>query len=111
MDFTQAHIDELKGICADVQKCEEGGATFFLMPRLKLLNNCTPNEVDALLCPSPRDGYESRLYFSEKPQCAKALNWNGSIRLLERNWFAFSWKTVAGLRLAQMLAEHLRGLR
>ena len=40
------------------------------------------------------------------------LNWNADgVRLLERNWYAYSWKVNPNLRLAQMIAAHLKGLR
>ena len=61
--------------------------------------------------PQHRDGYPSRLFFAEKVQ-SKAVpepNWNANgARIAERNWHAFSWKTNPNLRLAQMVAAHLR---
>ena len=33
------------------------------------------------------------------------------VRIAERNWHAYSWKTSPNLRLAQMVAAHLRALR
>jgi hypothetical protein len=111
MDFPQEQIAELKGLAPEVGSCEEGGTTFFLIRPLVLPDGCTPAAVDALLCPSTRDGYNSRLYFSERIVSKAPLNWNGNIRIAERNWFAFSWRTPAGLRLAQMVAEHIRAFR
>jgi hypothetical protein len=91
--------------------CEEGGITFFLILGLELPDGCNPNKTDALLCPTKRDGYESRLYFSDKIQTKKTLNWNANgVRIFERNWHAFSWRTPPNLRLCQMVAIHWKGL-
>ena len=38
-------------------------------------------------------------------------NWNGNLRALERNWCAISWQMQPGLRLAEMLINHLNALR
>ena len=108
--FEKDQVDELKKMFPDVQACTESGYTFFMIPKYNLPQGCIPEVVDLLFCPQPRDGYNSRLFFSEKVQTARQLNWNGSCRILERNWFAFSWRIASNMRLAQMLATHLRGL-
>jgi hypothetical protein len=111
MNFAQEQITELKDLFPNVQACDEGGVTFFLIPDFKLPEGCIPSNADALLCPTSRDGYDSRLYFSDKIQTAKPLNWNANcVRILERNWHAFSWRIPPGLRLSQMVATHWRGL-
>jgi hypothetical protein len=113
MAFAQDEIDELKALCPGVSAGEEGNVTYFLLPELALPEGCSPARVDALLCPVPRDGYEFRLYFAQSVSSKKALNWHVSgIRILERNWHAFSWKSNrTGLRLAQMVALQLAALR
>lgn len=94
-----------------MQQCEEGGTAFFFIPNFSLPDSCVPNKTDVILCPTPRDGYESRLYFTEKIQTSNNPNWNAvGVRILERNWQAFSWKVPPNLRLAQMIAAHRRGL-
>ena len=111
MNFPQEQINELKDLFPNIQACDEGGVTFFLIPELDLPESCTPIKVDALLCATPRDGYESRLFFSQIVQTPKQLNWNANgVRILERNWHAFSWKTPPSLRLSQMVAIHWKGL-
>ena len=111
-EFPKDEVEELKALVPDVSVANEGGFTYFHLPGLKLPENCTCEHADALLCPMPRDGYESRMYFSEvvKPQ---GLNWHQkNIRILDRSWFAFSWKTNrTGIRLAQMVMEYLRALK
>jgi hypothetical protein len=116
MPLPNDQVEELKLIASSLAVCEEGGVSFILIPKSKLPNGCAPSEMDLLLCPSPRDGYNSRLFFAERVQPPakpgrEALNWNGSIRIAERNWQAFSWRTPEGLRLAQMLSIHLKALQ
>lgn len=95
-----------------VQSAVEGGVTYFLLPQLELPPGCQPTPVNALLCPSPRDGYTSRLFFAEHVQGGPARNWNtNGERILESTWYAFSWQTRAGLRLCQMVLVHLEGLK
>lgn len=111
--FPTDEVEELRRL-GNLQQAQEGGATFILISQLKLPTGCQPECVDALLCPSPRDGYTSRLFFAQQVQKPSGAppNWNGSVRLLERTWYAFSWRMPAQpLRLAQMVSEHLRGLR
>lgn len=113
MTFSEDEVDELRRLHGDVQTADEGGCTYFLIVGLPLPEGCNPTRVDALLCPTPRDGYPSRLFLAERPSSRSSLNWNGQVRLLERNWFAYSWKITASerLRLAQIVQIHLRGLR
>jgi hypothetical protein len=60
------------------------------------------------------DGYATRLYVSQRVVGASkiALNWNvNDERILEQNWFAYSWKASADLPLEEILLEHLKALR
>jgi hypothetical protein len=113
MTFSEDELEELKGLYGGIQTANEGGDTYFFIVGLPLPEGCNPGRVDALLCPMPRDGYPSRLFFAERPSSRSSPNWNGQVRILERNWFAFSWKITASerLRLAQIVQAHLRGLR
>ena len=112
MEFPQDQIDELKSIAPSLGKTEEGAYTYFLFADYQLPEGLQPSKVDLLLCPMPRDGYQSRLYFSQQiTGCPKTPNWNGSVRVIGRNWVAFSWRTNTGLRLTDMLLVHLSGLR
>jgi hypothetical protein len=109
---TKSELDELLELCPEVEASEEAGVIFYFLPQLEMPTGRSPARVDALLCPSPRDGYSSRLFFAEQVSGGiKALNWNGQIRVLERNWCAVSWRTPPGLRLAQMVAIHLEAFR
>jgi hypothetical protein len=112
MTFPEDQLAELKRLCPEVRQCEEAGCTYLLLPGLRLPEGCNPSVIDALLCPTTRDGYASRLFFAERVQSRAALNWNANrVRILERNWDAFSWRMSAEPRLIQMLAAHLRAFK
>jgi hypothetical protein len=112
MDFNAEELDELRQIAPNVSVSTEGGYTYLYIQELALPEGCEPEHADVLLCPSPKDGYQTRLFFSSKIKgCGPQRNWNGNIRALEKNWFAISWCTSPGLRLAEMLLVHLKALR
>ena len=101
MNFTDEQIDELSRVFPDTTQYNEGGVDYFLIPQLALPQGCSPAVADALLCPTVRDGYPSRLFFSEKIETPTSRNWNSlDVRIIERNWNGFSWKIeMGGLRL------------
>jgi len=104
-------IDELKKLCPEVHYAEEGGHHYYLISNLQLPDGCTPQLINVLLCPDNREGYHSRLFFESRVESGKQMNWNSdTFRILERSWHVFSWQLPEGLRLAQMLTSHLRGL-
>ena len=111
LNYPPIEIEKLKQIAPCLSFAEEGGLSYILIEDLKLPDGCQPRVVNALLCPSPRDGYESRLFFSDKIASNVDRNWNGNLRILENNWYAISWKTQSGLGLAEMLLVHLDALR
>ena len=111
MDFDEIQIEELKQIAPNLSMAQEGGYQYILIKDLKLPEGCSPSIVDALLCSKPRDGYESRLFFSAQISGCPARNWNGHIRVLEKNWYAISWKVPSGQRLYEILLIHLNSLR
>ncbi len=100
-------------IAPDLSVAQEGGYTFIHIANLHLPQGCQPQIVNALLCPTLREGYNSRLFLSAQIVGAGSvvLNWNGNIRVLEQNWYAISWQTQPGLRLAEMLIIHLKAFR
>ena len=111
MSLPDDQVEELKTLFGGIQAAKEGGITYVLVPAATLPQGCTPLVVDLLLCPAERDGYPSRLYFSQQVTSPTPRNWNGQTRVLERNWFAYSWKVDPGIRLAQMVQAHLQALR
>jgi hypothetical protein len=112
MTFPPDQIEELKNLCPGASRGEEAGVSYFLLPQLALPEGCTPAPVDALLCPTPRDGYEFRLFFAQRISSKNSRNWHVSnVRILERNWHAFSYKiNASSLRLAQMVIMLVRAL-
>ena len=113
MAFAADDIAELIQLFTRVQQAEEGGFTYFLLLDVALPEGCTPATLDALLCPMARDGYSSRLFLSQQiAHRGPGTNWNAvNVRLLERNWFAVSWRVRAALRLAQLVRGHLDAFR
>jgi len=90
--MSTADVAELRHVCTGALLREEGGVPYVELPQLVLPDFCSPNVVDALFSPRTAHGYPSRLFFSQQIQSRAALNWNTSVRILGRSWFAFSWK-------------------
>ena len=114
MNFPTDQIEELKAAFPAVFSADEGGITYFLIPNLRLPDGTLPPIIDVLLCPTAdRHGYPSRLFFAQQVKSRGSLNWNtNGVRILERNWYAYSWKiNQQGLRLMQLLALHLKPLQ
>lgn len=111
MNFDSDQIEELKQIAPSLSVAQEGGYSYILIEGLQMPKGCKPEVVDALLCPTPRDGYDSRLFFSAQIIDCPQRNWNGNIRVLGKNWFAISWRVPSGLRLYEILLIHLNAFR
>lgn len=111
--FPKDQIEELKHCCQAVSACQDSGIDYLLLEDLALPPGCLPARIDALLCPTPRDGYPSRLLFAAQVQSPFARNWNFNGRICERNWHGYSWKTddPRPMRLAQLVRLHLDGFR
>jgi hypothetical protein len=114
MAYSPEEIEELRLAFPGVAELSEGGVGYYFIPNLRLPDGTRPEKVDALLCPHPAHGYPSRLFFAQRLECGKNLNWypaNGT-RILERVWYAISWRLNSpGLRLVQLVALHLKPLR
>ena len=110
MAFDESQITELKHYYPDIVSVNEGGTAFILIRNLKLPKGCTPEIVNALLCPSPRDGYTSRLFLSQQiAHAGQGKNWNAAgVVIAGQKWWAVSWKTgQANLRFLGMVIAHL----
>lgn len=106
------HFAELRALSPNARQATEAGIDFVFMPGLQLPARCNPPSVDCLLCLGTRDGYESRLFFSQIVSSPQGRNWNGqNVRILERNWFAYSWRVPGGMRPIETLIAHLQALR
>jgi hypothetical protein len=114
MAFDLKQVDELKCYHFNLQVAEEGGFTFILIPELRMPDGCTPQTVDALLCPFTRDGYPSRLFLSSKVvHKGPGQNWNANgVILFGRQWWAVSWHThKEDQRLLGMVTAHLQAFK
>ena len=112
MSYPEDQVEELKQICAGARQCSESGVPYFFLPGLRLPDGCSPEQVDALLCPTAHHGYSSRLFLAEQVRSPQSRNWSTTARLFERNWHAISWNFAqTNLRLAQILALQLRAFR
>ena len=111
MDFPQEQIEALKRIAPNLSYAKEGGYPYFLIHQFQLPDGCKPAIMDLLLCPWPKDGYLSRLFFSQLVTDIPVRNWNGNLRAVERNWCAFSWRVPGGLSLVETLLIHLKALK
>ena len=110
--FPQDQIDELVSVYPEAQQAQEGGAIFVLLPALELPEGVEPRRVDALLCPTSRDGYPSQLYYAERPRNTPPQFKNvRNAHILGRTWHACSWRVRPGLRLMQLVRAHLDALK
>ena len=112
--FPAGQIETLKALFPNIEVAEEGGTRFILITGVMLPDGCEPREVEALLCPSERDGYPSRLFLSHKvTHRGRGTNWNphAGAMILGRLWWAVSWKTRPGQTLSEMVLDHLGAFR
>jgi len=109
---SEADMAELRSLCPDAKQAAEGGLRYVLLPNLKMPDGCSPSELDSLLCIDPRDNYSGRLFFSQVVTTRESRNWHmQNVRILERNWCAFSWQIPNGLRPMEILLTLLRAGR
>ncbi len=112
MQFPDEQVEEVKEICPGAQLYEEASIAYFFLPKLGTPNGCSPEQVDALLCPTAHHGYTSRLFFAQRITSPQSRNWSTEARIMERMWHAISWNIPeTNLRLAQILALQLRAFR
>jgi hypothetical protein len=112
MPLADDQVAELMMLWPRATRQEEAGKDCFLIPQLPLPEGHTPAAVDALLWPHERDGYPSRLYFSQVVSSPTQRNWNHTnVSILGRNWHAYSWKVDPAIyRLAQIVRSFIGGL-
>lgn len=110
MKSFEQQFEELQKFYPHAQKALEGGVEFILLPELDLPPNCKPEKSDALLCPVLRDGYHTRLFYSQQISGIPTKNWNGKKHICDRNWVSYSWKSKEGMELLEMVRYHLHTL-
>lgn len=105
-------LAELRHLATDAREVTEAGVAYVFLPGLRLPDGCNPPIADCLLALGARDGYDNRLFFATMVTSPQSRNWNSqNIRILERNWCAFSWRVPSGLRPIETLIGHLQALR
>lgn len=99
-----------KLFCSQAAVMTEANLTYIHLPLLKLPASNTPEAVEALVCLSSRDGYTTRLFFTE-PIVAKGQNWSNH-NILGKAWYTCSWNNVMfNGRPADVIAQHLRAFK
>ena len=73
------------------------------MPRMHTRNN-------RMRLSQTHSGYTSRLFFKERIQTTKQVNWNGQFLILGVQWYAFSYNNIKDMPLMNMIMSHLRGM-
>jgi hypothetical protein len=114
MPLDENQVSEMKRYYPNIATVDDGGITFILIRALLLPADCKPSKVDALLCPSARDGYTSRLFLSEKIEHhGPGQNWNADgVLIAGQKWWAVSWKLgKESQRLIGMVIAHLSAFR
>ena len=117
MPLPPDQLNELRKFYLDAREASEANVPYVLISQAPMPEGCTPRTMDVLLCPQEQNGYPTRLYFDSRVECpakpGRNLNWNGTARILERNWSMLSWRVPDGTkqRLVQMVQSHLEALR
>jgi hypothetical protein len=106
----EEQFEELKRFYPQALRTIEAGVEFILLKELDLPSGCVPEKSDVVLCASPRDGYASRLFYPQQVSGIPAKNWNGNLRLCDRNWVAYSWQATTSMTLLEMVRYHLNTL-
>ena len=112
MQITDEMIERFKASFPGSVSGKDLKGSFHFLPKVSVTTTLGEKVVDLLFCPEGRDGYPSRLFFSENlPTKDPTRNWNGRERIMDRNWHAMSWKIEnPPPTLEALLSDHLRAL-
>lgn len=111
MEVNEIWKSEFLELLPNSKFIQEGGFNYVFIPEMKLPEGCNPKIVKAMLCITPRDGYDSRLFLSEKVDGCPQRNWNSSIYIVDSTWHGISWKTAPGLTYIEMLMVNLSAFK
>lgn len=102
-------LARLRRLCPEAEQWDEQGGSLVYLPGLRVESAGAIRTVDVLLCPRERDGYQTRLFFSE--QLPVSRNWS-PYTLMARTWYACSWQGVpADQPWLDILASHLEAVK
>jgi hypothetical protein len=106
--MSEVNLGALKRFSSDASTFTEAGLRYIHLPKLGLPTGCTPSEADGLLCMDARDGYPTRLFFSERiATTARTLNWHMTVTVAGTVWHAFSWNGIPSSESLEVLLGHL----
>ncbi len=109
MNGDAAELARLRALSPNAELWTEAGGPLVYMPDLTVQSGGAKHKVDALLCPRPRDGYLTRLFFSVPLGGGRA--WT-PYAIMAGNWFAFSWQGIsADQPWLDILASHLEAAK
>ena len=102
-------VKKLKTVFPDLRLGKESSTEFIWIRGLVLPEGCDPEVLDGLVCSTPRDGYPTRLYLSQKIlHGGPGKNWNANgVQILGKSWWAVSWR-VESRNLLELVQNHLR---
>lgn len=106
-------LETLKSAYPGLALGKESGTEFILIPELILPEGCQPGKLAALLCPTERDSYPSRLFLSEKiTHSGPGINWTvNGVQILGRSWWAVSWRIAESEFPHEILLNHLKAFK
>lgn len=105
----EAEYQRLKTLRETAVLLKEGGSALVLLPKFSFRSASAELVMDLLLVPFQHSGYITRLFF-EQQVAGKGQNWTQH-RIVERQWWAPSWKDVKPtLPWPAMLCAHLRAV-
>ena len=106
--MSSAQFNALKAIYPSAECWSEGGHELAYIPDVKVQVAGGAVQVNLLLHPQYKDGYDTRLFVDRKIAESKGLNWNAHT-ICGETWWAISWQGVkAHLPWVQILANHVR---
>ncbi len=109
MNYEAAQLARLRGVCPGAEVWTDGSQPLVYMPGLRVESSGGVHIVDALLCPKGRDGYETRLFFSQRLPVDR--NWQTAV-ISARTWYAASWSGIAaGQPWLDILGSHLETMK
>ncbi len=107
-----AQLVRLRGLCPGAElwtEPGEAGGSLVYLPDLKVESCGTIRTIDGLLCPRARDGYDTRMFYSQ--QMPVARNWATHV-VMARGWAAHSWSGISSdLPWLDILASHLETIK
>lgn len=109
-----AQLIRLRGLCPGAELWTEpgpSGGPLVYLPELKVETAGAVRTIDGLLCPRARDGYDTRMFYSEQLPVSPMRNWAPHV-VMGRGWHAHSWSGIgADQPWLDILASHLETVK